>query len=81
MNKSLGFRLATATNTKNSAVGRGTGVSENHHHHQHQYHEDHKNLVLLISSDLRERIIMSGERVLLEKVFPEIKEKHVDSEC
>ncbi|XP_021922143.1 BTB/POZ domain-containing protein kctd15 isoform X2 [Zootermopsis nevadensis] len=72
----------SSINTKIAAAGRGTGDSENHQQHQqqsyHQQREGYECAALHISPDLGERIMLSAERALLEKVFPETNEALLD---
>lgn len=74
---------SSSTNTRSAGVGRGTGDSENHQHHQqqshHQQHEGYECVALHISPDLGERIMLSGERALLDEVFPETNQALLDA--
>jgi hypothetical protein len=73
---------SSSINTKSAGAGRGIGDSENHQQHQQQSHyqqrEGYECAALHISPDLGERIMLSAERALLEKVFPETNEALLD---
>lgn len=73
-------------NMKSVGVGRGTRDFENHQqqhqqssHHQQQQHESYECVALHISPDLGERIMLSGERALLDEVFPETNQALLDA--
>lgn len=72
------------TNMKTAGMGRGTGDPENHQqqHQQpshHQQHEEYECVALHVSPDLGERIMLSGERALLDEVFPETNQALLDA--
>ncbi|PSN53297.1 BTB/POZ domain-containing protein kctd15 [Blattella germanica] len=74
----------TSTNTKTVSSGRGSGDSENHQQQSHQQsshhqHEGYECVALHISPDLGERIMLSGERALLDEVFPETNQALLDA--
>jgi hypothetical protein len=77
----------SVTNLKSAVVGRGTGDCENHQQQQqqqqqsshHQQHEGYECVALHISPDLGERIMLSGERALLDEVFPETNQALLDA--
>lgn len=74
-------------NMKSVGVGRCTGDFENHQHQQpshhqqqqQQQHESYECVALHISPDLGERIMLSGERALLDEVFPETNQALLDA--
>ncbi|KAJ9593996.1 hypothetical protein L9F63_014556, partial [Diploptera punctata] len=72
-----------SSNTKTVTSGRGSGDSENHQqpHQQssHHQHEGYECVALHISPDLGERIMLSGERALLDEVFPETNQALMDA--
>ena len=72
------------TNMKSAGVERGTGDTENHQQQQqqpshHQQHEEYECVALHVSPDLGERIMLSGERALLDEVFPETNQALLDA--
>lgn len=73
----------SSANMKSVGVGRGTGDFENHQHqqpsHHQQQHESYECVALHISPDLGERIMLSGERALLDEVFPETNQALLDA--
>nr|CAD7257695.1 unnamed protein product [Timema shepardi] len=58
--------------------GRGGG-GDTDNHQQSPHHEGYECVALHISPDLGERIMLSGERALLDEVFPETNQALLDA--
>nr|CAD7443721.1 unnamed protein product [Timema bartmani] len=74
--------IATSIKTTGSPGGGGGGRGgggDTDNHQQSPHHEGYECVALHISPDLGERIMLSGERALLDEVFPETNQALLDA--
>ncbi|CAG2064021.1 unnamed protein product [Timema podura] len=74
--------IATSIKSTGSPGGGGGGRGgggDTDNHQQSPHHEGYECVALHISPDLGERIMLSGERALLDEVFPETNQALLDA--